>query len=221
MYFRFRGGWWQEATLVGLFILITLSVAQGWTHGLDEAVRAFCRDHQVTLLRWATIGLNKLGQGVVVAWILGFGLSVLLWWRKRRWQVFLPWAVAFFLTYVTLGPLKIWTMRTSPNSTLPNAVEFFNHEALLPPDSYAMGYPSGHVVNSIVWWGVITLLASRLWEIPMRWQWVMRVAPPVIVLCTTTYLGHHWLTDGMAAVTVGLLLDRLIHRFRWEVILPR
>jgi membrane-associated phospholipid phosphatase len=102
---------------------------------------------------------------------------------------------------------------------LPNAVEFFNEQALA--NGYAMGYPSGHVVNSIVWWGVIALLASRLWEIPARWLWVMRVVPPVIVVCTTTYLGHHWVTDGLAAITVGLLLDRIIHRFRWEVILPR
>jgi membrane-associated phospholipid phosphatase len=221
VYFRFRGGWWQEAALVGLFLLVTLGVAQGWTHGLDEAVRTLCRDLQVTVVRWAAVGLNKLGQGVLVAWILGFGLTLLLFWRERRWQVFLPWAVAFFLTYLVIGPIKIWTMRTSPNSPLPNAVEFFNHEALLQPVPYAMGYPSGHVINSIVWWGVIALLASRLWPIPMRWQVVMRVVPPVIVLCTTTYLGHHWLTDGMAAITLGLLLDRLIHRFRWDVILPR
>ncbi len=219
MYFRFRGGWWQEAGLVCLFVLITVGVAQGWSHGLDEGVRAFVRDYQVTAVRWAMRGLNLFGQGSVVNWLLGFGLSVLLWWRKRRWQVFLPWAAGFFLTYVTLGPLKIWTMRDGPNSKLPNAVEFFNHDALAA--GYAQSYPSGHVVNSIVWWGVIAILASRLWEIPPRWQVAMRVVPPLIVLVTTTYLGYHWVTDGLAAVTLGLLLDRLIHRFRWDAILPK
>ncbi|HCT75391.1 MAG TPA: PA-phosphatase [Micromonosporaceae bacterium] len=201
------------------FGLITLAAAKGWTAGMDEAVRGFCREHQVTVINWLAIGLNKLGQGVVVAWILGGGLTLLLLWRTRRWQAVLPWAMAFFLTYITLGPIKIWSMRTSPNSNLPNAVEFFNEAA--KADGYAMGFPSGHVVNSIVWWGVTVLAASRLWDIPARWQLWMRLAPPVIVLCTTTYLGHHWLTDGLAAVAVGLLIDRLIHRLRWEDMLPR
>ena len=108
-------------------------------------------------------------------------------------------------------------MRDAPSSKLPNAVEFFNHDAV----NYSMSYPSGHVVNSIVWWGVIALLASRLWPIPDRWLIAMRVTPPVIVVLTTTYLNYHWVTDGLAAVTLGLLLDRVLHRFRWDAILPR
>ncbi len=218
MYFRWRGGWWQEAGLLGLFVLITLAVANGWTHGLDESVRALARDSQNTVIYWLARGLNLFGQGSIVTFVLGGGLTLLLWWRQRRWQVVLPWAVAFVLTYITLGPLKIWSMRTSPNSTLPNAVELFNHDALAA--GYAMGYPSGHVVNSIVWWGVIALLASRLWPVPRRWVLALRAGPPVIVLLTTTYLGFHWVTDGLAAVALGLLLDRLVHRFRWEAILP-
>jgi hypothetical protein len=49
----------------------------------------------------------------------------------------------------------------------------------------------------------------------------MRVAPPVIVVLTTTYLNYHWVTDGLGAVALGLLLDRVLHRFRWDAILPR
>lgn len=217
MYFRWRGGWWQEAGLLGLLVLVTVAAINGWTHDLDEAVRAFVLDHQATAAWWVARGLNLFGQGSIVTWVLGLGLTLLLWWRKRRWQVFGPWVVGFFLTYITLGPLKIWSMRDAPSSTLPNAVEFFNHDAV----KYSMSYPSGHVVNSIVWWGVIALLASRLWPIPGRWLLAMRVAPPVIVVLTTTYLNFHWVTDGLAAVTLGLLLDRVLHRFRWDAILPR
>jgi len=119
----------------------------------------------------------------------------------------LPWALAFGLTYLTLGPLKVWSMRAAPTYEGPNAVEFFNHAA--KADGYALGYPSGHVVNAIVWWGVIALLLRKKSQ-------ALRVIPPAIVLCTTTYLGFHWLTDGIAAILLGLLLDRLIHRFRWD-----
>ena len=32
------------------------------------------------------------------------------------------------------------------------------------------------------------------------------------VFCTTIYLGHHWLTDNVAAVMLGLFLTRIIGR---------
>ena len=66
----------------------------------------------------------------------------------------------------------------------------------------------------------IVILASRLWRLPPRLVRWVRVAPPVIVLCTTTYLSHHWITDGLAALALGLLLDRIIHRVDWDVLLP-
>jgi membrane-associated phospholipid phosphatase len=191
------------------FVLFTWAVARGLTNGLDIAVWDFCKAHQTTALYWIARGLNLLGQGAILTWVLGLGLSLLLWWRIRRWQAFLPWALAFGLTYLTLGPLKVWSMRTSPNDKGPNSVEFFNKHA-----EYVMGYPSGHVVNAIVWWGVIALLLNQK-------HWAIRVLPPAVVLCTTTYLGFHWLTDGIGAILLGLFLDRLIHRFRWEEILSR
>jgi membrane-associated phospholipid phosphatase len=179
------------------------------TNGLDLAVWDFCKAHQTTVLYWLARALNYLGQGGILTWVVGLGLSALVWWRIRRWQAFLPWALAFGLTYVTLGPLKIWSQRTSPNDTGPDPVAFFNKHA-----EYVMGYPSGHVVNAIVWWSVYALLLRRE-------HWAIRVLPPAIVLCTTTYLGFHWLTDGIGAILLGLFLDRLIHRFRWDEMLAR
>lgn len=214
--FRLRGGWWQEASLAALFVLITIGAMKGWTADVDLAVRSFFKDHQNIIIYALTWVLNRFGQGFIVCWVLGFGLSALLWWRRRDWKVFLPWAVAFALTYVTLGPLKIWSKRTSPNSDLPDAVEFFN-----PHADWTMAFPSGHVVNSIVWWGVIVIIAARLWPLPAWFKPWMRFIPAGIVVFTTSYMGHHWLTDGLAAVALGLLLDRFIHRFRWDEIIPR
>jgi membrane-associated phospholipid phosphatase len=206
--FRARGGWWVEAGLVVAFILFTWMVAAGLTNGVDIAVADWCLTHQTTFTYWLARGLNFLGQGTPLA-IASLALSAWLWWRIRRWTAFAPTVLAYVLTYVTLGPLKIWSSRTSPNDNGPDPVEFFNRHA-----DYVMGYPSGHVVNAIVWWGVIAVLVGKKSQ-------ALRVVPPAIVLCTTTYLGFHWLTDGIAAIILGLFLDRLIHRFRWEEILAR
>ena len=197
-------GWWPEAALVAALGLVTLAAAKGWTADVDLAVRDAMRQAQVTPVYWLARGLNLFGQGIVLTWLLSFTLSVYLFWRTRNWKVMLPWASAYALTYLTIGPLKLWSDRDAPNSLLPNAVEFFNESA-----KYTMSFPSGHVVNAIVWWGVIVWLALKIRPVPVR---LMRIAPPIIVFCTTIYLGYHWLTDNVAAVFLGLFLARIIDR---------
>ncbi|GAA1420212.1 hypothetical protein GCM10009662_76070 [Catellatospora coxensis] len=208
--------WWWDVVLVAVLALITLLAARGATEGLDLGVRDWVQSQQPGWAHTVARALNYLGQGWLVMWIITGSLTVTLLVRTRDWRVLLPGVTGFLLTYLTIGPLKLWTHRDAPSSSLPNAVELFNPLAV----AYSNSYPSGHVVNAIVWWGIIVILASRLWRLPptlVRW---MRVAPPVIVLCTTTYLSHHWVTDGLAALALGLLLDRIIHRIDWNAILP-
>jgi membrane-associated phospholipid phosphatase len=201
-------GWWPEAVLLAALGLVTLAAAKGWTSGADLAVRDAMRQIQVTPVYWLARGLNLLGQGIILTWTLAFGLTLYLWWRTRNWKVLLPWVVAYALTYLTIGPLKLWSDRDGPNSVLPNAVEFFNESA-----AYTMSYPSGHVVNAIVWPGVIVWLALKIrpaiGPVPLR---LIRFAPPISVFCTTIYLGFHWFTDNVAGVCLGLLLARLVGR---------
>ena len=52
--------------------------------------------------------------------------------------------------------------------------------------------------------------------VPPRLVTVVRVVPPAVVFCTTVYLGWHWLTDSVAGLLLGLLLDRLLHRVPWN-----
>jgi len=50
----------------------------------------------------------------------------------------------------------------------------------------------------------------------------MRIVPPVVVFCTTTYLAYHWITDSVAGLLLGLVLTRLMARVPWDaILLPR
>jgi membrane-associated phospholipid phosphatase len=200
-------GWWPEAVLLAALFLVTLAAAKGWTAGIDLAVRDAVRHLQFTPLYWLARGLNLLGQGSILTWVLGFGLSLYVFWRERDWRVFLPWATAYVLTYLTIGPLKLWSDRDAPSSVLPNAVEFFNESA-----EYTMSFPSGHVVNAAVWPVVIVWLAVRIRPFPDRVVRLIRFAPLAIVFCTTIYLSFHWLTDNVAGILLGLLLARILGR---------
>jgi membrane-associated phospholipid phosphatase len=81
-----------------------------------------------------------------------------------------------------------------------------------------MSYPSGHVENALVWYGVIALLLGALVAVPPPVRVALRVIPPIIVFCTTTYLAFHWLTDSIAGLFLGLILTRLMARVPWDAV---
>jgi hypothetical protein len=70
------------------------------------------------------------------------------------------------------------------------------------------------VVNSIVWYGVYAILLGPL--VTGFWRGLVRFGAPALVLCTTTYLTWHWVTDGIGAILIGLFLDRLMRRVPWD-----
>jgi membrane-associated phospholipid phosphatase len=205
-------GWWFDAVLLAAFAALTYALARGHLLALDRQVADWADLHRPAALYWPARVLNYLGQGgqvlMPVAGILAFVLAV----RRRSVRPLLVFVAAFVLTYVTIGPLKIWLQRAAPHFSGPDRAELFNPAAVGP---LGMSYPSGHVANALVWYGVIALLLGALVAVPPRVHLAIRVVPPVIVFCTTTYLAFHWLTDSVAGLFLGLILTRLMSRVPW------
>jgi membrane-associated phospholipid phosphatase len=155
-------------------------------------------------------------------------LAALVARRRRSIRPLLVFAAVFLLTYVTIGPLKIWLDRAAPAFEGPDRLVLFNPYASGPE---AMSYPSGHVANALAWYGVIAVLLNALLRsmdrspLPPRAYMALRVLPPAIVFCTTTWLAFHWITDSVAGLLLGLILTRLLARIPWDTIplpgLPR
>jgi membrane-associated phospholipid phosphatase len=208
-------GWWFDVVMLAAFAALTYALARGHLLGLDRQVADWADQHRPAVLYWPSRVLNYLGQGgqvlMPVAGILGVILAV----RRRSVRPLLVLASAFVLTYVTIGPLKIWLQRAAPHFTGPDRAELFNPAAVGP---LGMSYPSGHVANALVWYGVIALLLGALVAVPSRVHLAIRLVPPVIVFCTTTYLSFHWLTDSVAGLFLGLILTRLMARVAWDVV---
>ena len=125
------------------------------------------------------------------------------------------------LTYVTIGPLKLWAGRAAPRFDGPDKAIMFNPAA---HGAEAMSYPSGHMGNSLVWYAVIALVAATLLHRPLGpgETLALRVLPVAILFVTTIYTGFHWVTDSVAGLVLGLVLARLIARIGWNAIpLPR
>jgi membrane-associated phospholipid phosphatase len=216
---RVAQSWWLDLALVAAFVILTVALARGHLLTLDQRLADWVDAHQPGVLHWPARVLNYLGQGGQVLMPVAIVLAGLATWRHRSIRPLLVFVAAFVLTYITIGPLKVWFSRAAPHSKLADKVDLFNN---LPPGEYGLSYPSGHVANALVWYGVIALLAATLITLPPRVRLALRVLPPVIVFCTTTYLAFHWITDSVAGLFLGLVLTRLMARVRWDDIpLPR
>jgi membrane-associated phospholipid phosphatase len=212
-------GWWFDLVLLLAFVALTVALARGHLLALDQRLADWADAHHPAALYWPARVLNYLGQGGQVLMPVTIVLAAILIYRTRSVRPLLVFVAAFVLTYITIGPLKVWLQRAAPHFTGPNRTELFN-----PAATGALGtsYPSGHVANALVWYGVIAVLLGALVTLSPRAYLALRVLPPTIVFCTTTYLAFHWITDSVAGLFLGLILTRLMARVRWDALpLPR
>jgi membrane-associated phospholipid phosphatase len=204
-------GWWFDGLLVIAFAVLTTVLWQGHLLFIDLAVRNWADAHQPAPLHWLARAGNLLGQGGFFTGVAAV-LALFLCWRRRSVRPILPVIWAFVLTFVAITLLKDWTDRAAPHA---------NHDTppVLHPERFGSGgesYPSGHLANALVWYGVLALLLT-LW-LSARWRWVLRIVPPAILTITTVYLGFHWLSDTVAGILLGTFLWRLIGRVPWDTI---
>ncbi|WP_432984518.1 phosphatase PAP2 family protein [Dactylosporangium sp. CA-233914] len=204
-------GWWLDALLVAGFVAITiLLAAKTPLLGLDLAVRDFVDAHRPG---WADTTLrvfNRLGQGGQILTPLAVIVAFFLTRARHTVRPFLLVVGAYLITYVTIGPLKIWTDRAAASE------HTITHPEWLFRIGSGMSYPSGHVVNAIVWYGVLATLLTGV--LRPRLVAAIRYTIPLVLLFTTTYLSFHWITDGLAALMLGVLLDRVLRRVPWDAI---
>jgi membrane-associated phospholipid phosphatase len=200
--------WWFDLALLAGFGVLTVALAAKTPLlDIDLAVRDFADAHRPTALYWIARAFNYLGQGGLVLTPLAAIVALVVAIRRRDARPFLPVVAAFAVTYCTIGPLKLVTDRAAASSRI-------DHPEWLFHDPGGMSYPSGHVVNAIVWYGVLALLLADV--LTERQRTAIRYGAPAIVLATTTYLSYHWVTDGVAAILLGLVLDRLLSRVDWD-----
>jgi membrane-associated phospholipid phosphatase len=212
-----RKSWWIDLALVAAFAALTVALIDGHLLGVDQRVADWAFVHQPAPIYWTARVLNYLGQGGQLLMPVSIVLTAWVARRTRSVRAVFPFAAGFLLTYVTIGPLKIWAGRAAPAFDGPDKTVMFNPYA---SGAKAMSYPSGHMGNSLVWYAVIALLVATLLGRPLtgRESLLIRVLPVAILFCTTIYTGFHWLTDSIAGVLLGLFLVRLIDRIPWDSI---
>ncbi len=201
-------GWWLDLVLLAIFAAITLALVDNRLLNLDSAALSWSDNHRNALTWWTGYALSCLGQGGPLTYGTLLISVFLAWRRKTARPVLVPFA-AFLLTYLVVGPIKVWSNRAVPHH---GPIEMFAH----PSGPYSMAYPSGHTANAIVWYGALLLLIGPY--LPRFLYWSVRIGAPFIVATAMVYIDYHWLTDVVASVPLGLVLSRTLHRIPFDTI---
>jgi len=134
---------------------------------------------------------------VVLAVLVGY-----LGWRYRTWLPLVRVVAALAVLTAGVYALKYGVGRTAPG--FPGSFLFHDDGA---------SFPSGHVANAVLMWGVARWLAVE-YGLPAPVQqafWLLAVLGPVVTGLAMVSLDFHWVTDAVVGGAVGILLLGVVH----------
>ncbi|MGH8876507.1 MAG: phosphatase PAP2 family protein, partial [Stackebrandtia sp.] len=193
--------WWPDLGCVAAVALLTALLL--WPSPLvhfDVALRDAGQQLQAPVPYWAARGFTYLGQGLPLS--IGVGaLAGWTAWRFRTPRPLLLFASVYVGLAVVLG-LKEWFDRVPPRYPEPGNPPYVDAVgAVLFGGDGGVSYPSGHLANTAVWYGLAVAIIGE--HLSRRVRLTLLIAPPLIVLVTQTYLGFHWISDQPAGYLLG------------------
>ena len=173
----------STASFGGFLSLAGGAVQHHW-RGVDHSTRGAMGLARTPQLDAPMHAVSILGnpEGLIPLTLIS---SLLLWHSRRRWALALP------LVMVGTGGLQLlskWAIdRPRPNLA-------------------AWGFPSGHVLSLVVFFGLVAylLLTSQLGR---TWRWVgsgISFGVLLAVAFSRLYLDVHWLSDVFGGFALGL-----------------
>jgi undecaprenyl-diphosphatase len=185
-----RGGkprWLLTGAVVSLFGYLALAAlaAQQQVFALDYGTRAWVAILRHELLQAPMEIVTTLGDhaGLVPLIVVA---SAVLWRASRRWAIALP------VLMLGTGGLQ-WLAKWTTNRPR--------------PDEAPWGFPSGHVLSLVVFFGLMIYLVATASRRRRRWRVLASLVCLVavaVVAFSRLYLDRHWLSDLGGGLSVGL-----------------
>jgi membrane-associated phospholipid phosphatase len=192
---------------MGLGALITLVVTidlldRGVLERMDLRVSEVVSDWGLreSVAYWPVWVLTQAGGRVTILVVLA-GLVGWVAWQRRSLAPLVRVLVALALLTGVVYAFKYGTGRTAP--AYPGS--FFHRDGA--------SYPSGHVANAVLMWGVARWQAVEF-GLPAQVQralWVLSVFGPLVTGVAMVALDFHWVTDAVVGAAVGLVLLGVVH----------
>jgi len=172
------------------YLALAVFAAQQQFFALDYGTHSWIRVIQHEALNLPMQLVTRLGDHVGLVGLMALAFPI-LWRVNRRWAVALP------VLMVGAGALQ-WVAKALTGRARPNLAPF--------------GFPSGHVLSLVVFFGLMIYLIAMASSRRRRWRilaCVVACVPVVVVAFSRLYLDKHWLSDlvgGLAIGTAYLLL---------------
>jgi membrane-associated phospholipid phosphatase len=199
-----RPSWWLMvgALVVGGLVtadLLTRGVLERLDLRVSEIVSDWgLRDGAAFPFVWVVTQVG--GRGTILA-VLAVLVGYLAW-RRRAWLPLLRVLLALALLTLVVYGIKNGIGRTAPR--FPGSFFFRDDGA---------SFPSGHVANAVLMWGVARWQAVE-YGLPSWVQqtfWALSVVGPLVTALAMVSLDFHWVTDAVVGAAVGVLLLGVVH----------
>ncbi len=198
-----RPSWWLLAVALLVTVGITVDLlSRGTLERMDlrvsEVVSAW--DLKDSAAYWPVWAVTQLGGRGFILIVLAVLVGHLVW-RRRSVGPLLRVLVALALLTVVVYGFKYGTGRTAP--AYPGS--FFYRDGA--------SYPSGHVANAVLMWGVARWQAVEFRLVPavQRAFRLLSILGPVATGVAMVSLDFHWVTDAVVGASVGILLLGVVH----------
>ena len=179
--------WLLTGAVVSLFGYLALAAlaAQQQIFALDYGARTW-----VAILRHETLHLpmqivTMLGDNLGLIPLIAIA-SIVLWRVNRRWALMLP------VLMLGTGALQ-WLAKWAVNRPRPDATPW--------------GFPSGHVLSLVVFFGLMIYLVATASQRRRRWRLLaclVCLGAVAVVAFSRLYLDRHWLSDVGGGLSIGL-----------------
>ena len=198
--------WVAFATSAYLFVTYQV-VTAGWLISIDDKIATADRHQFDPSVYFMLRRIDDLGlRGLSAVGILL--LSAYLWHKFKTFRPLFLSLVALLALNGVVGVFKLFIGRSKPR---------LNMDLL---NSGGMSFPSGHISNVVLVWGLFAYLVYRyLWQEEKSAKKLITIISSLTtaIMCVSLYRNTHWFSDLIGGVFLGgallvsvTALDRII-----------
>jgi membrane-associated phospholipid phosphatase len=198
---------WAAFATAGFLFVTYQVVTAGWLISIDDKIATFDRHLFPKWVYFVLRRIDDLGlRGVSAIGILL--LSAYLWRKFDTYRPLLLSFVALLALNGVVGIFKLAIGRTKPRLNM----DILNFGG--------MSYPSGHISNAVLIWGLFAYLVYRyLWNETKSAKYLITIVSSITtaIMLVSLYRNTHWFSDLLGGIFLGgalligvTALDRLI-----------
>ena len=198
---------WAAFATAGFLYVTYQVVTAGWLISIDDKIATFDRHLFPKWVYFVLRRIDDLGlRGVSAIGILL--LSAYLWRKFDTYRPLLLSFVALLALNGVVGIFKLAIGRTKPRLNM----DILNFGG--------MSYPSGHISNAVLIWGLFAYLVYRyLWNETKSAKYLITIVSSITtaIMLVSLYRNTHWFSDLLGGIFLGgalligvTALDRLI-----------